>query len=216
MKKFAFYVSSKATRLKNFISLYCNANICKSIEFVLIDNKSNDELKDICSKNNIQFYEVDIQKVDKKNLYISNLFLNYLEQHNIDYGFIFADRILVGGLLTSYKNKLINFHPSILPSHKGLGAIDQALEKNTFLLGNTAHIITEELDGGSIVMQNIFPAYNFKNYDEVLNKQLIMLLQIIRWIQDNRLQIHDGKVEIANAYYEVQEFIPNLEINYES
>ena len=216
MKKFAFYVSSKATRLKNFLSLYGSVKLCKSIDFILIDNQDNIELKKICDKKDITYYEVDITEMQNMNSYISNLLFKYLKQYNTNYAFVFADRILKGELLVAYKDRLINFHPSILPSHKGLRAIDKALDAGTFLLGNTAHIITNELDGGAIVMQNIFPSYNFKNYDEVLDKQLIMLLQIMHWIQDSRLQVNAGKVEIANAFYKVQEFIPNLEINYES
>jgi phosphoribosylglycinamide formyltransferase-1 len=210
--KFAFYVSSNATRLKKFLQLYQNNSIINQIEFVLIDNQDNFELKNICHKLDITYYDVNLKIVLEKNKYISTLFLKLLNKHMIDYAFIFADRILVGDLLIKYKNKLINFHPSILPSHKGLNAIDQALKSNTFLLGNSAHIVTKELDGGLVIMQNIFPSYNFKSYDDVLDKQMIMLLQLMTWINEKRFIAKDDKVFIQNASYEVNEFIPNIEI----
>ena len=213
MKRFAFYVSNKGTRLKKFLELYKNKKIIEQIEFVLIDNIDNCELKDVCNKLEIKYYEVDLVKEEKKNLFISNIFLKYLNKHNVDNAFIFADRILLGDLLVKYKNRLINFHPAILPSHKGLYAIDQAIKEHTFLLGNSAHIVTQELDAGRVIMQNIFPRINFKNYDDVLDKQLIMILQLMIWIQEDRLIIDEkNNVSIKNGRYNVDEFIPNIEL----
>ncbi len=214
MKNFAFYVSSNAGRLKSFLLKYKEDSILNGIKFILIDNKNNKELRTICKELKISLFEVDLLLEENKNTFISNLFFEYLRRYNIDYGFIFADRILVGELLLEYKNKLINFHPAILPSHKGLYAIDKALKENTFLLGNTAHIVTKELDAGCVIMQNIFPAINFINYDEVLDKQLIMILQLMHWINNNRLIINNNKAIIKDASYSVKEYIPNIEINW--
>jgi phosphoribosylglycinamide formyltransferase-1 len=212
MKKFAFYVSNQATRLKKFLSKYKNNALLKNIDFILIDNMENTELKNLCISLNIKFYEVDLKIEKNKNNLTSNIFLEYLDYHHIDFAFIFADRILVGELLENYKNKLINFHPSILPSHKGLYAIDQALKENAFLLGNSAHIVTKELDGGSIIMQNILPSIMFKEYDDILDNQLIMILQIMDWINSDRLKFINDQVIIEGAAYQVREFIPNIEI----
>ena len=212
MKKFAFYVSNRGTRLKKFLKKYAHHKIVNQIEFVFIDNCVNKELRELCNRQKISYYELDIQNISNKNVYISDLFLEYLNKHKVDNAFVFADRILVGDLLIKYKNKLINFHPSILPSHKGLYAIDKALKANTFLLGNTAHFITEELDGGAIIMQNIVPAINFSSYDDILDNQLIMVLQLMYWINDNRIIYKHNKVLINNAKYKVKEFIPNIEI----
>jgi hypothetical protein len=61
-------------------------------------------------------------------------------------------------------------------------------------------------------MQNIFPSINFKNYDEVLDKQLIMILQLMVWIERDKLTIDkNNNVYIRDANYEVKEFIPNLD-----
>ncbi len=212
MKNFSFYVSGNASRLKKFLDKNENSFLKNNIKFILIDNNDNKELRAICLDMNIDLYETDITERKEKNLFISDLFLFYLKQYDIDYGFIFADRILVGELLITYKNRLINFHPSILPSHKGLYAIDRAIKENTFLLGNTAHIISDKLDSGSIIMQNIFPSRNFKKYDDVLDKQLVMILQLMHWINEERLLIIDNEVIIKDASYQVDEFIPNIEI----
>jgi len=213
MKRFAFYVSNNATRLKKFLNEFKDHPLIKSIIFVLIDNNSNLDLKILCRTLSINLYEVDLKNVQNKNQFISKLLLDYLIEHNIDYCFVFANRILEGELLVKYKNRLINFHPSILPSHKGLNAIDQALKSKTFLLGNTAHFITQEVDSGLVIMQNILPSIKFSGYDDVLDKQIVMLLQLMDWINNNRLKIIDDRVVIEGASYEVSEFIPNIDLN---
>jgi len=209
--RFAFYVSNKATRLKKFL-LKNKKNIrIKQIKFVLIDNINNKELKTICNSLGIKIYEINLDKVKNENEYVSEYFLDKLVLHKVDYAFIFCNRILKGKILSAYKNKIINFHPSLLPSYKGLNAIDQAVKDNAFLLGNTAHFINEKLDSGPIIMQNIVPFVKYKNYDDILDNQIIMLEQIIVWLKENRLIIDNDRVIVKNANYVVDEFIPNLE-----
>ncbi|MFQ5716991.1 MAG: formyltransferase family protein, partial [Nitrospinales bacterium] len=111
-----------------------------------------------------------------------------------------------------FENKIINFHPSLLPSFKGLNAIDQALEQNAFLLGNTAHFINEKPDSGLVIMQSIIHSSRYKTYDNVLDLQIPMLIQIMRWIKMDRLSITDEKVTVQNADYSVGPFMPKLEI----
>jgi len=213
--KFAFYVSNNATRLKKFFDIYQKHNIIKNIAFVLIDNLENQELKEKCNFLDIDYYEISLLDKKNKNQYLSDIFLDKLEKYGVKYGFVFADKILVGNLLKYYNNRLINFHPSILPAHKGLYAIDKALKEKTFLLGNTAHFITKEIDKGAVIMQNIFPAHNFINYSDILDNQIIMLLQIMVWIKENRLKVDEykGDIFIKDASYKVSDFIPNIEID---
>jgi len=212
MKNFAFFVSANATRLVKFLEQNSSVSFIKQIKFVLIDNKKNNYLKKLCQDRDIVFYEIDYRNIIDKNMYISNIFLEYLQLFKIDFAFIFANKILVGEILLEYENKLINFHPSLLPAYKGLYAIDQGLEDGALLLGNTAHIVTKDLDGGIIVMQNIFPAIDFKTYDDVLDKQLLMLKQLILWIDTNRLIVKNNSVHILGASYNIDNFIPNLEL----
>lgn len=213
MKSYAFYVSGNATRILKFLNLYRNHNIINRFEFILIDNIKNKRIRSICKSLGINLYEVDLEKKQNKNVYISNLFLNLLQKHKVQFAFIFSNKILVGKILDNYKNKLINFHPSILPSHKGLNAIDKAIDSNTFLLGNSAHLVTSEVDCGQVIMQNIIPSHVFNGYDQILDKQIIMLFQIIKWINNNRLIISENKIYIKDASYMVSEFIPNIEFD---
>ncbi len=62
-------------------------------------------------------------------------------------------RILTGYFLDHYPERVLNIHPSLLPSFKGLDAQAQALEHGVKITGCTVHLVTEELDAGPILAQ---------------------------------------------------------------
>ena len=66
-------------------------------------------------------------------------------------------RIVTDVLVSGYSDRLINIHPSLLPSFRGLDAIGQALKAGVKLTGCTVHIVTEELDAGPILAQAAVP-----------------------------------------------------------
>ena len=211
--KFGFYVSGSAERLKQFLQQRFEI---ESIAFVLIDNIDNQDLATQCQQLDIPYYSYSYSvfglKFKEQNRFISEKLLELLQKTNTDYCFIFGGRILEGDLLTQYEKKMINFHPSLLPSFKGTNAIDQALQNHAVLLGNSAHFIDKKVDNGTVIMQSIIPAQQFNGYHSVLDLQIPMLKQIILWLKDNRIKINQGKIEVENASYQLDTFIPNLEI----
>lgn len=66
-------------------------------------------------------------------------------------------RIVTPTLIDAFAQRMINIHPSLLPSFKGIRAIEQALSSGVTVTGCTAHIVTEEMDSGPILMQAAVP-----------------------------------------------------------
>ena len=211
--KICFYVSRNATRLKKFL-LYSQENNKKLISYVsciVTDNKKDVELFIICNRLKIECIFLDNSNFERNNLMSSDYICDLLNNKNIDYLMIYCDVILKGKLIDSYRNKIINFHPSLLPAHRGLMAIDKALDEGTFLLGNSAHFVNEGIDTGPIIMQSILHKSEFKNYDDVLDLQIYMIVQIILWLKESRVRVVNDKVIIKHAVYEVSTYIPNVE-----
>ena len=74
-----------------------------------------------------------------------------------------VDLIILAGYMRvlkkpdSFTAPIINVHPSLLPKYKGLNAVEQALDSGDDVTGCTVHYVTEELDGGPIIMQGEVP-----------------------------------------------------------
>ena len=62
-------------------------------------------------------------------------------------------RVIKQKFLSTFNNKIINLHPSLLPSFPGLNSIKQAFEKKVKITGCTVHWVNEEIDGGEIIAQ---------------------------------------------------------------
>jgi len=66
-------------------------------------------------------------------------------------------RIVTSRLIRAYPERLVNIHPSLLPSFRGVDAIGQALAAGVRLSGCTAHLVSEEVDAGRILAQAAVP-----------------------------------------------------------
>jgi len=66
-------------------------------------------------------------------------------------------RIVGEELINKFINRLINIHPSLLPSFKGVDAIQQAIDKRVTITGCTVHYVQKEVDSGSIIIQAAVP-----------------------------------------------------------
>jgi phosphoribosylglycinamide formyltransferase 1 len=66
-------------------------------------------------------------------------------------------RVLGADLVGTFKNQILNIHPSLLPAFPGARAVDQALEHGVKMTGVTVHFVDEEVDHGPIIAQRAVP-----------------------------------------------------------
>ncbi|MCE3227621.1 MAG: hypothetical protein K0S32_2172 [Bacteroidetes bacterium] len=215
-KKFGFYVSGNASRLLLILD-QCPLLIADTC-VVVNDNGPNPDLARILEEKKIDYIEFNYKEKQLKgklqNEYVSSVLLVKFLEHQVDYCFSFGSRLLSGELLNTYHNKIINFHPAILPMFPGVKAIDQALNSSSFLLGNTAHFIDSGMDTGPVIMQAILHNKSFATYEDILGLQIPMINQIYHWISENRITIENNKVHIVNAGYPAVQFYPLIEIKH--
>ena len=79
-------------------------------------------------------------------------------------------RIVGEELVNRYINRLINIHPSLLPSFKGINAIQQAIDERVTITGCTVHYVKKEVDSGSIIIQAAVPIHEKDNKDTLTNR----------------------------------------------
>ena len=83
-----------------------------------------------------------------------------LRARNVDLVCLAGFMRLVGApMLEAFPNRILNIHPSLLPSFPGLDAQRQALEHGVKITGATVHFVTGELDGGPIILQTAVPVH---------------------------------------------------------
>ena len=87
-----------------------------------------------------------------------------------------VDLIILAGYMRVLKNPssfpcpIINVHPSLLPKHKGLHAVEQAIESGDKVTGCTVHYVNEELDSGQIIKQAEVPILENDTIDELTKR----------------------------------------------
>src|SRR5437879_4637952 len=82
-------------------------------------------------------------------------------------------RLVGPPLLEAFPNRILNIHPSLLPSFPGLDAQRQALEHGVRISGATVHFVTAELDGGPIVLQAAVPVHDDDTVDSLSARILV-------------------------------------------
>jgi len=81
-------------------------------------------------------------------------------------------RILKGPLLKNYQGRIMNIHPALLPSFKGLHAQKQALDYGVKIAGCTVHFVDGSIDGGAIIMQASVPVRDEDDEESLSGKIL--------------------------------------------
>lgn len=120
----------------------------------VIGNHAN--LQNICERFDIPFYHVS-NEGKSKELFEQEL-LSVTGSYQTDY-LILAKfmRILSSDFISKFPRRIINIHHSFLPAFVGANPYKQAFERGVKLIGATAHFVTNELDEGPIILQQIIP-----------------------------------------------------------
>ncbi len=107
--------------------------------------------------HNIPAFFIDHNAYRTRHAFDKEL-LNQLANHDIEWLLLAGwMRRLTTNFIDAYPQKILNIHPSLLPSFPGLHAIEQALQAGVTITGCTVHIVTAELDSGPIIAQAAVP-----------------------------------------------------------
>jgi phosphoribosylglycinamide formyltransferase-1 len=79
-------------------------------------------------------------------------------------------RIVTDVLVKAFPERLVNIHPSLLPSFRGLDAVGQALKAGVSISGCTVHLVTTELDAGPILAQAAVPVFGTDTHDSLAKR----------------------------------------------
>ena len=110
-------------------------------------------------------------------------------------------RILTGHFISRWEHKIVNIHPALLPSFKGLDAQGQAVDYGVKVAGCTVHFVDEGTDTGPIILQKVVPVLD-DDTEETLAARILVeehkaLPEAIRLWAEGKLTIKGRKVFVA-------------------
>ena len=161
------FISGNGTNLKNLIKFSKTYNSPIKINIV-ISNKKNAYGIKYAKKNKIKFQIIDFSKKSEINHLLKILKFNNIKLICLA-GFL---RILSKYFIKSFKGKIINIHPSLLPKYKGLDTHKRVLENNEKITGCSVHFVNEKLDGGKIILQKKIKIFKKDSLKSLKNRVL--------------------------------------------
>ncbi|NIY87844.1 phosphoribosylglycinamide formyltransferase [Vibrio campbellii] len=117
-------------------------------------------------------------------------------------------RILSGAFVSHYLGKMINIHPSLLPKYPGLHTHQRAIDAGDKEHGTSVHFVTEELDGGPVVLQAKVPVFEGDDADalaaRVQTQEHNIYPMVTKWLVDGRLSMTEGKAYLDGFELDAQ------------
>ncbi|MFA0038439.1 phosphoribosylglycinamide formyltransferase [Vibrio sp. 10N.261.52.A1] len=106
-------------------------------------------------------------------------------------------RILSSEFVRHYAGKMVNIHPSLLPKYPGLHTHQRAIDAKDKEHGTSVHFVTEELDGGPVILQAKVPVFEDDDAEllarRVLTQEHTIYPMVCKWFAEDRLSMIDGQ-----------------------
>ena len=194
--KMALFVSKYDHCLYDILGRYNSGELHVDIPFILSNHQ---DLKSIADSFNIPFYHIPITKETKAKAEDEQLKL--LTKHDID--FIVLARymqIVSSKLISKYTNKIINIHHSFLPAFVGAKPYHSAFKRGVKIIGATSHYITEALDAGPIIEQDVASVSHTHAIEDLIAKgrdlEKIVLATAIKHHLNRKVMVYNNKTVI--------------------
>lgn len=201
MKKIVVLISGSGSNLQAIIDA-CNTNQIHGNVVAVISNKANVYGLERAQNANIPTHVINHKNFSSReefDLTVQQQIDSYQADLIVLAGYM---RILTPSFVDHYLGRMLNIHPSLLPKYPGLHTHQRAIEANDTEHGTTVHFVTEELDGGPIILQARVPIFEEDNEQDVVNRVLTQEHQIyplvIKWFCDGRLKMQDGNAYLDN------------------
>jgi len=165
----AVLASGEGTNFQVLIDLYKNKELDIDIKF-LISNKENAGCIKRAIKSDIPYALILENNYENKEKFEAEI-IKILQKSNAEL-VVMAGwmRIASENFVNTFKDRIINIHPSLLPSFKGKNPIEDALKNNSLITGCSVHFVDREIDHGKLIIQAALPINKDDNLRSLTNK----------------------------------------------
>ncbi|WP_182022780.1 formyltetrahydrofolate deformylase [Haloquadratum walsbyi] len=196
-KRIAVFVTKESHCLQALLEAHATGELDAELS-VVIGNHGN--LEPLVTQYEIPFVDIG----DDSGIPDEDQVLSVLDEYQIDLAVLARYmRILSPKIVFRYEDRIINVHPSLLPSFPGAAAYRQAKEEGVRIAGVTAHYVTTDLDQGPIITQRAFDVPDDADVETIRNRgqplEADALLEAIELHLDNTISVHRGRTGLHSG-----------------
>ena len=195
-------VSGRGTNLQSIIDKCASNEIDAKVAVVISDNPEAYALE---RARNAGIHSIYINPKTERPVLIGEAeeeCIKVLKEHKVDLiclaGFM---RIIKDKFIKEYEMKIMNIHPALLPSFKGLHVQRKALDYGVRFSGATVHFVTKDVDKGPIILQAVVPVYQNDTEetlsDRILKEEHRIYAEAIDLFASGHLEVKGNKVIIG-------------------
>jgi len=194
--RMAIFVSQKLHCLYDLLYRYQSNQFKCQIPLVISNYPYAQKL---VSRFGINFFEFPIDKENRLKQEEKEIAL--LKKENIELIVLARyDRILSEQFVNEFPNQIINIHHSFLPAFVGRNPYKQAYERGVKIIGATSHYVTEELDAGPIIEQDVVRVTHRDSLEDLKRKgedlEKIVLSRAVKWHLERKILVYNNKTVI--------------------
>ncbi|MDF7825228.1 phosphoribosylglycinamide formyltransferase [Pontiellaceae bacterium B12227] len=202
MLKLAIFGSGSGTNCQAIIDAIEAGTLDAEIKCVLADSEDA-YILERARKHNIPAIYFDCAPFKTKlDGEAEQQVLQTLKEHDVNFialaGFM---RIVKDGLLNAYAGRMINIHPSLLPSFPGLDGGKQAFDYGVKFTGCTVHFVDAGVDTGAVINQKIIAIENDDTLETMMTKlhaqEHVAYPEALQWIAEGRIQLDGRRITLA-------------------
>jgi phosphoribosylglycinamide formyltransferase-1 len=196
----AVLISGRGSNLQSIIDNVESGYIPNANVSVVISDKRDAYGLERAMNHGINALFIDPAAYESKK-HFENALLESLARSSTDVlllaGFM---RILGSDVINAYSNRIMNIHPALLPSFKGLHAQKQALDYGVKITGCTVHFVDEGMDSGPIILQKSVPVLDSDTEESlserILAQEHIIFPEAVKLFAEGRLYVKGRRVHI--------------------
>ncbi len=194
--KVAIFVSRYDHCLYELLYRFKAGELKGDLRFVISNHL---DLKPVVEMFGVPFYH--FPKTKESKLKVEEKELELLKSEGIElivlarYMQILSDRFV-----SEFRNRIINIHHSFLPAFVGAKPYHRAYERGVKIIGATSHYVTEELDQGPIIEQDVVRVTHRDSVEDMIRKgrdlEKLVLARAVKWHLENKILVYDNKTVI--------------------
>ena len=202
-KRVAVLISGRGSNMASLIAAAKAADYPAEIVLVL-SNRPDAAGLALAERARVTTHVLDHRSYGKDRAAFEQALRALLDQHRIELiclgGFM---RLFTVEFVERWHGRMLNIHPALLPSFRGLDPHGQALKAGVKVSGATVHFVTPEMDAGPIIVQAAVPVHNDDTPDALAARVLTVEHRIypfaLKLLAEGRVQIVDGRCTIEGT-----------------